>query len=249
MCVCVCVCVCVCEFKSEIFFFFYKFNQRKWGKGRETSAEIIQALCPSALSICVCCMDVCMNSMCVWQLLHVFVTQLARHPVGLGSTVGRSVPFWLCCVCECVSANVCVCVHMCVLTGFTIRQSVLSSPRNSWTGWDPKKRRRTSKKFSLTFISGVALRVKHQQRSCRHCKSCWVVSESVNRRLRLKDLTWEWSIIPRWWSLLPALAMLFKCTVHHFCCLGCLSQNNESKRISLMTSVVWDHGSEKNLSA
>lgn len=105
---------CVCVNSRVRTFFSYKFNQRKWGKGRETSAEIIQALCPGTLSICVCCMDVCMNSMCVWQLLHVFVTQLARHPVGLGSTVGRSVPFWLRCVCECVSANVCVCVRTCV---------------------------------------------------------------------------------------------------------------------------------------
>ncbi len=137
------LCKCVCEFKSE---HFYNFDWRKWGKGRGPLWWLFWHFVQVCwISVCVAWMYLCTACVCVTTAACVHTT------VGETSCRARQrsrrqrtllTPLRVCVwahICECV------CARMCVLTGFTIRQSILSSPRNSWTGWDPEKRQTTNK--------------------------------------------------------------------------------------------------------
>lgn len=150
-CLCVSVCVCV---DSRVLQVLPKEVREREGT---LSVEIILALLhPSMLNICVCVLHERMYEQ------HVCVTTAACVCPTVGETSCRAwqhsrrqhTPFDTA-ACVGISINVCVRAPMCVLTGFTIRQSILSSPRNSWAGRDPEKRQRNSKKFSLTFMYGI----------------------------------------------------------------------------------------------
>lgn len=147
-----CLSVCVCGFKS-----FTSFTQGSEGKGGDPLCGDYSGTSMSKhvkLSVCV------LHERMYEQ--HVCVTTAACVCPTVGETSCRAwqhsrrqhTPFDTA-ACVGISINVCVRVPMCVLTGFTIRQSILSSPRNSWAGRDPEKRQRNSKKFSLTFMYGI----------------------------------------------------------------------------------------------
>lgn len=140
-----CLCQSVCEFKRICSFSLTGASDKK-GSPFSISMEIL-AFCPNMLNAFVCCMNVCAVCVCVCDN---------------------------CCMCsyhiELVETS---CVHMCVLTGFTVRQSILSSPRNPWTGWHLEKRHPTNKMFSLMFLYGITdanvfciMKARHQNLFC-----------------------------------------------------------------------------------